>query len=135
MTRRSRRNSLESPKKKILLIDDDEWTIRRLAIVFPDNSLDVVHAKSSAAGLSMLERDPKYDLIILDIRMPGESGIDCLSALVNMHIRIPVLVFSSLNGWRPCRSSLKKGARDYLAKECDNRELRAVVEELTAKIG
>jgi DNA-binding response OmpR family regulator len=30
---------------------------------------------------------------------------------------------------------LKKGARDYLAKECDNRELRATIEELTAKIG
>jgi two-component system OmpR family response regulator len=117
-------------EKKVLLIDDNKDILLSVTIALAGRGYEIFYANSAEAGLQKLRDGLPIDLIILDIMMPNDSGIRCLERLREMKVATPVLVYSALTDWRPCRASLKKGAHDYLAKSVLNDEFVAVVNRL-----
>ncbi len=123
---------MNTDKKTILLIDDDKSVYLSLKMVFDSKKFRVVYAESCDAAARKLHRGLICHIIILDIMMPGASGIDCLDKLMEMKIKAPVLVLSALDSYRPCRAAFKKGAADYLAKPFQTEELLDTVNKLLA---
>src|SRR5690349_887640 len=114
---------------KILIIDDD----KPLASVLGDwlrvdnHVVDLVH--DGLEGVSRLEFYP-YDLIILDINMPGMNGIQVCTEYRANGGKAPILMLTGRNETEQKMEGLDSGADDYLTKPFEMRELSARVRAL-----
>lgn len=117
---------------KILLVEDEpklnEFVHKGLRQ--QGYQVDSVNNGSSALDLAATE---SYDLIILDLMLPGQSGFDVLDNLRRFEIKIPVMIMSALNGTERVIEGLDKGAIDYIKKPFDFGEFLARVRAVTRK--
>lgn len=115
---------------RVLLVEDEEG-IGSFVLQGLREALHVVDwARNAADGLSYVLSQP-YDLLILDIRLPGgRSGLDLLMDLRERDVRTPVLMLTALDAVDDRVRGLQAGADDYLVKPFDFTELLARVEAL-----
>jgi len=118
-----------TPRGKILLIEDDNEIAADVASDLADRSYDVRHVADGAQGAEQARRE-KYDLLIVDILLPGCDGLSIIHALRDEGIRVPVLVLSALSAVNDRVRGLKAGGDDYLTKPFALQELAARVEAL-----
>lgn len=108
---------------RLLLADDDTELCALLRDYLADEgfALDICHD-----GVTALERATRdaYDLVILDIMMPGKSGLDVLRALRAQN-QCPVLMLTARGDDVDSIVGLEMGADDYLAKPCNPKVLLA----------
>ena len=108
----------------ILIIDDDRELATTLGEFLITEGFTVATADGDAAGLAALaQRAP--DLIILDVMLPGRSGLDLLRELRVLHPRLPVMMLTARGEPIDRIIGLELGADDYLPKPFDPRELAA----------
>ena len=109
----------------ILVIDDDETFLRLVAALLGKEGHDVVPARDAETALDLLDgRWP--DLIVLDIEMPGMSGLELLSRL-KPGVDVPVMVVSGTETESERVLALDLGADDYVVKPFLSREFAARV--------
>jgi DNA-binding response OmpR family regulator len=121
--------------KKILIVDDDPSMLKMVAMTLNQAGFEIVVAQDAqSASLKLMEELP--DLIILDIMMPGVSGLDFLQALRSdpQGLRIPVILLSALSDVDDKVAGFKAGADEYLTKPIDARELLARVMALLNRV-
>ena len=106
--------STPAPGKRVLVIDDDEKITALFADFFGDRYL-VEAAHSGTAGLSAIERQ-RPDLVLLDINMPGMSGLEVLKEINRLDERLPVIMVTANNEIAAAETALKTGAFAYLPK-------------------
>ena len=86
---------------RILIVDDEEVLRDVLDAVLRREGFEVTMASSGEEALSVLDSDDNIDLVILDIMLPGISGIDTLRSLRISNPSLPVIIitaFSSIDG-------------------------------------
>ncbi len=107
----------------ILVIDDDKelCTLIRRSLV--KESIKVEYCYSGAEGLAMLEKNT-YQLILLDVMMPGMDGFQTMEK-IREKSSIPILMLTSKNDSGSKVQGLRSGADDYLTKPFDLEELIA----------
>lgn len=110
---------------RLLLIDDDARLRGLLRDYLEGNEVVSEEAADGASGLQML-RAGTYDAVILDIMMPGMSGLDVLRKL-RQTSEVPVLMLTAKGDETDRVVGLELGADDYLAKPFSPRELLARV--------
>lgn len=114
-------------KKRVLLVDDDVELCQLLAefLVGSGFEVDYVHQGQTAVGrlAHAAERDG-YDAVVLDIMMPGMSGLDVLQN-VRRHNNVPIIMLTGRGDDIDRIVGLEMGADDYLGKPCNPRELAA----------
>jgi len=108
---------------RLLLIDDDEKLGAMLRDFLAPERLDLSTAGSGEDGLSLLA-EAAFDLVILDIMMPGMSGLDVLKKLRPAN-SVPVIMLTARGDDIDRIIGLEFGADDYLAKPFNPRELLA----------
>ncbi len=94
-----------------------------------DEGHEADSAESGSEALRKLARGP-FDLIITDIRMPGLTGLDILSAAKKLRGEMPVIVITAFGGEEVCRRSIARGADGYLEKPIHFQKLRSLVHDL-----
>ena len=106
-----------SLKKKILIVDDDQFMRELLIEKLTAIGYDVLSASDSLLALTTIKQN-KPELILLDILLPGLSGLEILNVLraddENLHI--PVILISRLDEPELIRTARRLGADDYLVK-------------------
>jgi DNA-binding NarL/FixJ family response regulator len=117
-----------------ILIADDHAVLRKglvmiLAEAFPGTEFG--EASSAAETLDYL-RQQRWDVLILDIFMPGRSGLDVLGEVRQHSVRLPVLVLSSAPEEQLAIRVLKAGASGYLNKQVAPEELAKAVRKVLA---
>jgi DNA-binding response OmpR family regulator len=114
-----------------LLIVDDEQDIRRLyAAELEDEGYQVETAGSASAAVELLtSRD--YDLVVLDIQMRGESGLQVLQEIVRDKPELPVILCTAFSCYKEDFSSWLADA--YVVKSSDTGELKAEIGRVLAK--
>ncbi|MDP3481475.1 MAG: response regulator transcription factor [Desulfoprunum sp.] len=113
----------------ILIIDDEPDLLERLKSVLTGEHYTVETAGDGRAGLEKIWNDT-YDLILLDIMLPGMNGLEVLSEIRAAGIRTPVLMLTAKGDIEDKVASLNLGADDYLAKPFSLAELLARVRAL-----
>ena len=86
---------------RVLIVDDEEVLRDVLDAVLRREGFEVAMASSGEEALSVLDSDDNIDLVILDIMLPGISGIDTLRSLRISNPSLPVIIitaFSSIDG-------------------------------------
>ena len=117
---------------KILLIDDESEIRHVLRLLLENKSYEVMEASSGAQAIDTLHRVPDIDLFILDMMMPGLSGIDTarqLRALTDA----PILFLSAKSLEQNKIDAYAAGGDDYIVKPFSARELLLKVEALTRR--
>ncbi len=112
---------MKSTLPHILVVDDDtrlRGLIRRYLV---DNNFIVVTAENAAKARKILE-SLKFDLVVLDVMMPDETGIQFLNNLRKTS-PLPVLMLTAQNEITDRITGLETGADDYLAKPFEPKEL------------
>lgn len=107
-----------------LLYVEDEPDIAEIAVEVLSDDFVVDHAADGEAGLRMVLAR-RYDVIVVDRRLPGMSGIELIRAVRTARLATPVLMLTALGAVEDRVSGLDAGADDYLVKPFDFAELRA----------
>lgn len=108
---------------RLLLVDDERDLRQPLAEYLSGQGFAVDEAENAAAARKALER-ARYDLVVLDIMMPGEDGLSLCRHLVETS-RIPVILLTARGETTDRIVGLEIGADDYVAKPFEPRELVA----------
>jgi DNA-binding NarL/FixJ family response regulator len=118
---------------RVLLADDHAILRRGLIEILIGGLKDVVcgEAENAEQVLSQV-RTQNWDLVILDITMPGRSGVDVLADLKRMRAKLPVLVLSTYPEDQYGKRVLKAGASGYLNKSSAPEELIRAIRKVLA---
>lgn len=112
---------------RIAVIEDDEL-ISGMVVLNLENSGCSVSSYSAGEEFFPEMRNGNFDLIVLDIMLPGISGIDLLKKIREKNVNIPVLMMTAKTDLHSKISSLNRGADDYIQKPFS-------MEELLARVG
>src|SRR5437588_6514559 len=113
----------------VLLIDDDPVLIpEQVRQASPAPRYRVEVAGTGAAGLERVAAGPP-DVILLDLRLPDQSGLDVFQQIRKIDARIPVIFVTLAKAADTAIEAMKQGAYDYLFKPLDLHQLRQVVGE------
>lgn len=117
-----------------ILIADDHAVVRRglretLNEAFPRVTFG--EAKTAQEALENVERQ-NWDVVILDISMPGKSGLDVLDDMHRLRPSLPILLLSIHPEGQYARRALRSGAAGYLTKESVPEELKQAVRRVQA---
>jgi DNA-binding response OmpR family regulator len=119
----------EGRKDLVLIVEDDRALREGLAMNLRMEGFDTLTAADGEEGMR-LAFDAKPSLIILDVMLPGWTGLDVLEELRKRGRRVPVLILSARNATSDKVEGLNLGADDYLAKPFDLPELIARVQAM-----
>lgn len=114
---------------KILLIEDDTSTATRLAKILTDQNYVVNTTNNGQTGLDLV-KSYEYDLILLDLLLPGLDGINFCRQLRSQGYQIPILILAAKDSNSDRVMSLEAGADDYVVKPFDLSELLARIRAL-----
>ena len=112
---------------KILIVDDEEIVIRSCRRILGDSMYVVDSAHDGQEALRKVD-ETEYDLIILDIMMPGIDGLEVLQHVKERHPGVDVIMMTGLSEIQTAVKAMKLGAFDYLSKPFDPDELKHVVD-------
>jgi len=104
-----------SDQNRILIVDDDEvvrWSYQRS---LQSISCNVAAAGNSEEALHAMERDP-FDVVLLDMRMPGENGLSVLRAIKQRWPESEVVIITGYPTVDSAKEAVRLGACDYVAK-------------------
>lgn len=111
--------------KKQLLIIEDQTSTRKLLSHYLGNFYDVIEKDNASDAINWLSEGNKPNAIIVDIIMPGMTGVEFLGELQNNNFDIPpVVMLSSVENSGEKMKCFNLGARDYIVKPFNPEELR-----------
>jgi two-component system, NarL family, invasion response regulator UvrY len=118
---------------KILIADDHEFVRRGINAILANkfDPLRVGEARNSAETLEMA-RKQDWDVVLLDIKMPGRSGLEVLQDLKQLHPKMPVVMISAFPEEDYAVRAFKLGASGYVSKEGASDELLVAVRKALA---
>src|SRR5213594_1633008 len=111
---------------KLLLIDDEadvQYSFRR---IFDSPEIELTTAASGEEGLKLIP-NVRPDLVIMDVRMGGISGLETLRRLRQNDARLPVIMMTAYGTTQTAIEAMKLGAYDYLLKPFDVPKLKQIV--------
>jgi two-component system phosphate regulon response regulator OmpR len=114
-------NGQEDPAH-ILVVDDDARLRALLQRFLSEQGFRVSTAENAAAARAALS-DMAFDLLVLDVMMPGETGLELTAALRAEGQEVPILMLTARGAPDDRIAGLEQGVDDYLAKPFDPREL------------
>ena len=112
--------------KKILIIEDDQEISKLLSVILAKSNLEPVAAYSGTEGMLQLQNN-NFDLILLDLMLPGKSGEELIKEIRENSL-IPIIVISAKVDVENKVHVLKMGADDYITKPFNQEEVLARVE-------
>jgi DNA-binding response OmpR family regulator len=116
----------------ILIIDDEQTLCNLLKSELEQYHYIVDTAESGETGLGKMQ-GKRFDLVILDIRMPGMDGLEVLKKIREQDLAKKVIMLTGVDELKIARNSLQLGADDFLTKPYDIKTLLACIKRVIAE--
>jgi len=108
-----------------ILVADDEPNLRRvLTAILRRDGHDVVLATDGAEAISNLDG---IDVVVTDLRMPKQDGMEVLRAVVRTHPHVPVIMITAYGSVGQAVEAIKAGAFDYIEKPFEQEQIRTIL--------
>ena len=120
---------LREEKPLALVVDDDEIFRNRLKRALLQRQWDVAAAGSGEEAIE-LAREDAPDLVLIDLKMPGKSGLEVLEEIRSMDSSSTIIVLTGYGSIPTTISAMKRGADYYLSKPADADQILAVYNRL-----
>jgi nitrogen regulation protein NR(I) len=111
---------------RLLLIDDEEDVRYSIQRIFDSPEIELATAASGEEGLKVISKF-KPDLVLMDVRMAGMSGLDTLRRIRNNDPKLLVILMTAYGTTQTAIEAMKLGAYDYLLKPFDIPKLKEIV--------
>ena len=122
----------EELKAKVLLVDDEEDFLKTLAERLETRGLKVTTASNGESALAFVEGQ-EYDLIVLDLAMPGLDGLETLKRIKARQPDAEIIMLSGQGSIKTSIEAMKLGACDFLQKPVDITALLEKISEAKEK--
>src|SRR5258705_3699467 len=119
----------ERIKRRVLIVDDEAGVRESLRMVLKD-SYEAVAVGSGTDALEALAAGG-FDVVLLDIVMPGMDGLELLEEVRSRYQRVPVIMLTATKTVKTAVGAMKLGAFDYVTKPFDVDELRVILDKAT----
>jgi len=113
--------------KVVFLVDDDRTFLDRLALAFEDRGYQV-HSSSNYAQAMATAHGIKPDMAVLDLKMPGHSGLELLRDLKALHPQVEVVMLTGYGSVATAVDAVRLGALNYVAKPASTDMILAAFE-------
>jgi len=100
---------------RILIVDDDETVRRSYLRSLQDMSCNIATASDGEEALQTMEQDP-FDVVLLDMRMPGQDGLSVLRTMKQKWPESEVVIITGYPTMDSAKEAVRLGAYDYVAK-------------------
>lgn len=117
---------------RILAVDDEPDLRGLLRILLKNRGYEVLEAASGSEAVELVRSEPRIDLVIMDIMMPGLSGVEAC-AEIREFSTVPMLFLTAKSQLQDKAAAYASGGDDYLAKPFSQGELLMKVESLTRR--
>jgi DNA-binding response OmpR family regulator len=114
---------------KILIVDDEETLRQLIKHELAEQGFHVDDAPDGEKALEKLSGD-RFNLVILDIRMPGISGLDVLKKIREENLADKVIMLTGVDELKIARESVQLGASDFLTKPYEFQNLLACIDRV-----
>ena len=109
-------------KGSILIVDDESEIREGLELLLNTEGYSASSAETGEAGLALLDEKP-FDLILLDVSLPGRNGLDILCEIRRRDPNLSVVLITAYGSIDMARAAFKSGVQDYITKPWSNEEL------------
>ena len=117
---------------QILIADDDEISCQLFAETLEQEGYRVDRAQSGADALALLHDTP-HDLLIIDVRMPGITGLEVTRRLRQENFSLPIIVMTAFGSIETAIEAIHEGAFDFISKPMNLEELKKTVSRALAQ--
>ena len=117
---------------KVLILDDDKNLVKVLIREMEEEGYEVQKADSGEEALERLEKDT-YDVLLLDLNMPGLHGLEVLKRIRTLNLPVEVIILTGHGTISSAVEAMKLGAYDFLTKPFQFEVLKAVMEKAHEK--
>src|SRR5271170_1285911 len=117
---------------RILIIDDEHAIRESLDTLLTMEGFAVDAAGDGAAGLDLLARN-EYDLLLLDLALPGQTGIELLPRILEVQPGLPVIMITAFGTVGNVVDAIRAGAENFVQKPWDNEKLLADIRAAVAR--
>ncbi|MDQ1559155.1 MAG: hypothetical protein QOD32_2215 [Pyrinomonadaceae bacterium] len=123
-----------TPMPRILIVDDDPNSseLIELMLRYSDSQYEITSVQTPEAGLRLAAAQ-RFDLFLLDYRLPGMSGAEVCRRIRRTDAETPVMFFTGTAHERERREAMQAGANAYLVKPDDLKKLVETVKRLTGE--
>ncbi len=118
--------------KKVLVVDDSALIHQMYKMVLMRYKCTIVAAKNGQEALSMIEKNPDTDLLLVDINMPVMNGLEFIRKVKELgtYEHIPIVIVSTEGKEEDTQRGLSLGAKGYVTKPVQPSDLHALIERI-----
>ena len=116
---------MAKPKIQVMIVDDHKMFVEGVQAIF-SNSSEIKIVETIFDGqdvMAAIEKNPKIDIILLDINLPNLNGLELTKQIKKKYPAIKILILSMYNNAEYIKEVLKEGASGYVLKNTDHEEL------------
>src|SRR3954469_7461459 len=113
-------------KGSVLIIDDEEEIRESIELLLTSEGLSTATAAHGDEGLCKIEEN-HYDLVLLDLMLPGKSGMEIQRDIKRIDPTLPVVIITAMGAIETAVTAIKEGAFDYIPKPWNNEKLLVIV--------
>ncbi len=114
--------------RKILIVDDEEFVRYSFKKLFTEPGISISEAANGLEALSQI-KSVQPDLVLMDIEMPGLSGLETIQRVKKSHPMLPVIIMTAYGTTERVIAAMKYGAFEYIEKPFDVARLKALITE------
>jgi two-component system response regulator AtoC len=112
--------------RSVLVVDDDAQIRSLLADLLKENGYEPRQAKTAAAALEAVAKQ-RPDLVLMDVKLPDQDGLDVLRQMKREHSELEVIVMTAFGGSSSAIKAMEHGAYDYVTKPFEIDDLLATL--------
>ncbi|MEA3339877.1 MAG: response regulator, partial [Chloroflexota bacterium] len=120
-------------KSRILVVDDEPSVVYTYVEILTTHGYDVQAASNGPEALGLLEREP-FDLLLLDINMPGMDGLSVLRRAKDTHRDVEVIIVTAHGTLETAAEAMRLGALDFVTKPVDIHVLADKVQQALKRV-
>ncbi len=111
---------------KVLLVDDEKVFCNNMSKLLANRGYRVKAVHEGEEAIRLLQQD-SFDAVVLDLKMPGMSGIDILKKMKELGLSSQAIMLTGHGGVESAMEAVQLGAFDYLPKPCEVDELCVMI--------
>jgi len=119
---------------KILVVDDQEMFLQGIVMIlkeYPTISI-VGTARDGVQALEFIKKNPKTDIVLMDINMPNLNGVDATKKIKESNSYVKVLILTMDNSEDSFKNSLRAGADGFITKDCQPEHLLEAIQNVNS---